>query len=159
MNDIASKIANSVGAAVEATNSLPVGGRPLQFHYNRRNPKRRQLMEPISLEPLAATTLDVSCVSDSAKIFSVEGFVAEEERTSGASELTKVSVDSDDGPNSLSKMVAVLCEQHLFLPLLRAFEMFLPSCSLLPFIRALQVRYQVREPSLASMTLFLRLVI
>ena len=137
MNDIASKIANSVGAAVEATNSLPAGGRPLQFHYNRRNSKRRRLMEPISLEPLAATTSDVSCVSDSSKKFSVEGFVAEEERISDAS----VSVDSDDGPNSLSKMVAVLCEQHLFLPLLRAFEMFLPSCSLLPFIRALQVRY------------------
>jgi hypothetical protein len=33
----------------------------------------------------------------------------------------------------------VLCEQQLFLPLLRAFEMFLPSCSLLSFIRSLQV--------------------
>ena len=159
MNDIASKIANSVGAAVEATNSLPVGGRPLQFHYNRRNPKRRRLMEPISLEHLAATTSDVSCVSDSAKIFSVQGFVAEVERKSDAGELTKVSVNSDDGPNSLSKMVAVLCEQRLFLPLLRAFEMFLPSCSLSPFIRALQVCYQVRKPSVASMTLFLRPVI
>ncbi|CBI21531.3 unnamed protein product, partial [Vitis vinifera] len=144
VNDIASKIANSVGAAVEATNSLPVGGRPLQFHYNRRNPKRRRLMEPISLEHLAATTSDVSCVSDSAKIFSVQGFVAEVERKSDAGELTKVSVNSDDGPNSLSKMVAVLCEQRLFLPLLRAFEMFLPSCSLLPFIRALQAFSQMR---------------
>lgn len=144
VNDIASKIANSVGAAVEATNSLPVGCRPLQFHYNRRNPKRRRLMEPISLEHLAATTSDVSCVSDSAKIFSVQGFVAEVERKSDAGELTKVSVNSDDGPNSLSKMVAVLCEQRLFLPLLRAFEMFLPSCSLLPFIRALQAFSQMR---------------
>lgn len=50
-----------------------------------------------------------------------------------------VSYDSDEAPSSLSKMVCVLCEQQLFLPLLRAFEMFLPSCSLLPFIRALQV--------------------
>lgn len=155
VNDIASKIANSVGAAVEATNSLPVGSRPLQFHYNRRNPKRRRLMEPISLEPLAATASDVSCVSDSAMIFSVQGFVAEEDRKIDAGKLTEVSVDSDDGPNSLSKMVAVLCEQHLFLPLLRAFEMFLPSCSLLPFIRALQVRCQVKKPSVSSITLLL----
>ncbi|CAN1314543.1 hypothetical protein LINPERPRIM_LOCUS29368 [Linum perenne] len=36
-----------------------------------------------------------------------------------------ISGDSDEGPESLSKMVVVLCEQNLFLPLLRAFEMFL----------------------------------
>ena len=50
-----------------------------------------------------------------------------------------MSVDIDERLASLSNMVAVLCEQQLFLPLLRAFEMFLPSCSLLSFIRSLQV--------------------
>jgi hypothetical protein len=40
---------------------------------------------------------------------------------------------------SLAAMVAVLCEQKRFLPLLRAFELFTPSSPLLLFIRFLQV--------------------
>ena len=54
----------------------------------------------------------------------------------------KSSSDTDEGLSHLSNMVAVLSEQRLFLPLLRAFEMFLPSCSLLPFIRSLQVLHR-----------------
>ncbi|KAG0478156.1 hypothetical protein HPP92_012875 [Vanilla planifolia] len=57
---------------------------------------------------------------------------------------SKVYNDPEAALTSLSRMVAVLCEQHLFLPLLRAFEMFLPSCSLLPFIRSLQAFSQMR---------------
>lgn len=137
MNDIASQIADNVGAAVQATNSLPVGCRALIFHYNRHNPKRRRLMEPISVDPLVVTA-DVSTTYGGARSVA-QGIIAEGERKLEAGEYINVSSDSDEGPVSLSKMVAVLCEQQLFLPLLRAFEMFLPSCSLLPFIRALQV--------------------
>lgn len=68
-----------------------------------------------------------------------QGMITEEESKNQSVECILVSSDSDEVSVSLSKMVSVLCEQHLFLPLLKAFEIFLPSCSLLPFIRALQV--------------------
>ncbi|KAI8029134.1 hypothetical protein LOK49_LG01G02035 [Camellia lanceoleosa] len=148
VNDIASQIANNVAAAVEATNSLPASARALSFHYNRRNLKRRRLMEPVpmdsvSMDPLASTASDV-CVTGSANKIAAQGIIIEEESKNQAEEHIKVSSDSGEVPVSLSKMVVVLCEQHLFLPLLRAFEIFLPSCSLLPFIRALQAFSQMR---------------
>lgn len=141
VNDISSQIAKNVGAAVEVTNSIPAGSRANTFRYNWRNPKRRRLMEPMSVEPVAISTSDVASTSGGGIMLSAQGFVTEEEREKSAGGHTKDSSDSEEGPASLSKMVAVLCEQHLFLPLLRAFEMFLPSCSLLPFIRALQVYF------------------
>lgn len=42
--------------------------------------------------------------------------------------------------DSLAGLVALLCEQQLFLPLLQSFELFTPSSSVIPFIRFLQVR-------------------
>lgn len=136
MNDIASQIAKSVGAAVKATNSLPVASRSLTFHYSRQSPKRRRLMEPILAESLS-TKSDISCNSASTGTFITQ--IVEEGSNAEVGEVISISGDSDEGPDFLSKMVALLCKQYLFLPLLRAFEMFLPSCSLLPFIRALQV--------------------
>jgi len=41
--------------------------------------------------------------------------------------------------DSLAELVASLCEQQLFLPLLQAFELFAPKSPILPFIRFLQV--------------------
>ncbi|XP_052197729.1 uncharacterized protein LOC127804771 isoform X2 [Diospyros lotus] len=143
VNDIASQIANNVAAAVEATNSLTTSARAFTFHYNRRNPKRRRLMEPMPADLLGSTVSDVS-VTDSTKIFPSQGILTEDESQKQAGQHIKVPNDSDEVLDSLSKMVAVLCEQHLFLPLLRAFEIFLPSCSLLPFIRALQAFSQMR---------------
>ncbi|KAI5588074.1 hypothetical protein BDE02_05G071700 [Populus trichocarpa] len=142
VNDIASQIADNVEAAVEATNSLPAGSRVLTVHYNRQNAKRRRLMEPMYVDSLVAID-DVSTTYGGATRPASQGAVAEEERKVDFGE-KNVSSDSDEGPVSLSKMVAVLCEQQLFLPLLRAFEMFLPSCSFLPFIRALQAFSQMR---------------
>ncbi|KAJ1412898.1 Spatacsin [Sesbania bispinosa] len=139
VNDIASQIADNVGAAVNATNALPVGDRVLTFHYNRQSPKRRRLITPISLDSSASAMSDVSSTSISEKNFDSQGKTAEGERKVEFSGCVHVVSDSEEGPASLSKMVAVLCEQQLFLPLLRAFEMFLPSCPLLPFIRALQL--------------------
>lgn len=139
VNDIASQIADNVGAAVNATNALPVGDRVLTFHYNRQSPKRRRLITPVSLDSSVSAMSDISSTSISEKIFDSQGKTMEDERTVENSGCVNVASDSNEGPASLSKMVAVLCEQQLFLPLLRAFEMFLPSCPLLPFIRALQV--------------------
>ncbi|KAJ0041339.1 hypothetical protein Pint_27017 [Pistacia integerrima] len=142
VNDIASQIADNVAAAVESTNSMSAGGRPLAFRYNRLNPKRRRLMEPISADPLVASS-DVSNTYPDARILTAQESSGEEGKIEDGHNIN-IRTDLIEGPASLSKMVAVLCEQHLFLPLLRAFEMFLPSCSLLPFIRALQAFSQMR---------------
>ncbi|KAJ4828081.1 hypothetical protein Tsubulata_018948, partial [Turnera subulata] len=144
VNDIATQIADNVGAAVEATNSLPVGGKALTFHYNRQNAKRRRLMEPGAVDPSVMT------VNSGAKTPVAEGIMAGIGRNLEVGEHANGSIDSDEGYMCLTKMVAVLCEQHLFLPLLRAFEMFLPSCSLLPFIRALQAFSQMRLSEAAA---------
>lgn len=144
MNDIASQIADNVGAAVEACNSLPIGSRALTFHYNRRNPKRRRLMEPMAVDSSPAIISDIPSGPVGEKVFLAQSTMAGDGRRVEVDEQKNVYGDSDEGPVSLTKMVAVLCEQRLFLPLLRAFEMFLPSCSLLSFIRALQVCDQVK---------------
>ncbi|XP_010261035.1 PREDICTED: uncharacterized protein LOC104599968 [Nelumbo nucifera] len=144
VDDIASQIANNVGAAVEMTNLLPVGSRALTFRYNRRNPKRRRLMEQTSGDPSTTTSSKVSTDINVIRNSAIQDISAEEDKRQEADEQNIILSDSDEVHVSLSKMVAVLCEQHLFLPLLRAFEMFLPSCSLLPFIRALQAFSQMR---------------
>ncbi|XP_020677460.1 uncharacterized protein LOC110096041 isoform X3 [Dendrobium catenatum] len=139
VNDISSKVAENVKAAVEATNALPSGCRTLSFHYNRRNSKRRRLLDPSSGSPSSGSTnITPMVVSVS------EETLSNESETSAIPEQSKISSDPDEALTSLSNMVAVLCEQHLFLPLLRAFELFLPSCALLPFIRSLQAFFQMR---------------
>lgn len=133
VNDITTKIAENIAAAVVSTNSLPTDARGVQFHYNRRNPKRRRLIAHTSVDSLAsANSLSTSAGKT---LYSHKTEAAEDE----IAEDTSVTNDSSDEHASLSKMVAMLCEQRLFLPLLKAFELFLPSCSLLPFVRALQV--------------------
>lgn len=141
VNDIASQISTNVAAAVEANNFLPVTARSQTLHYNRRNPKRRRLMDSIPVDTLTSKGSDVSTASSS--IFVDPGIIFGGENKEMGDE-SKVSTESDKVFESLSKMVAVLCEQRLFLPLLRAFEMFLPSSPLLPFIRALQAFSQMR---------------
>lgn len=141
VNNAASQIANNVAAAVEATNSLPASAKAPTVHYNRKNPKRRRLMEPVSVNSLIFTIPDVRKADGNVRI---QDMNAGEECEKQVDQDEKVSNGSDEVAGSLSRMVAVLCEQHLFLPLLRAFEMFLPSCSLLPFIRALQAFSQMR---------------
>ncbi|KAL3818833.1 hypothetical protein ACJIZ3_004738 [Penstemon smallii] len=141
VNGIASQIAKNVGAAVEATNSLPISARTLSFHYNRKNSKRRRLVEPI---PVDSFSLGASQNSEGSGVSNTQGVMYEGEIEKLGNEDTNFSTDSDSVAISLSRMVAVLCEQHLFLPLLQAFELFLPSCSLLPFIRALQAFSQMR---------------
>ncbi|XP_063949090.1 uncharacterized protein LOC108222676 isoform X2 [Daucus carota subsp. sativus] len=140
VNDVASQIASNVGAAVEATNATLVASGEVACHYNRRNAKRRRIMEAV--EPLMSKVSDVS-ISRSEGIIAAQGSVFEDDKNQ-TGDVFSVSNNTAEPSVSLSKMVALLCEQHLFLPLLRAFEMFLPSCSLLPFIRALQAFSQMR---------------
>lgn len=135
-------IANNVAAAVKSSNSQPTEDRALTFHYNRSNPKRRRVMEPKPVD-LSAPDGESSNVFSKEMAFIDQGISPMGERK-GEVVTDRVSSICDEGPTSLSKMVAMLCEQGLFLPLLRAFEMFLPSCSLLPFIRALQAFSQMR---------------
>ncbi|KAK7247505.1 hypothetical protein RIF29_42388 [Crotalaria pallida] len=144
VNDIASQIADNVGAAVNATNALPVNDRVLTFHYNRQSPKRRRLMTPVSPDSSASKISDIGSNFMGEKIVDSQVKTTEDEKKVEYSGNINGASDSGEGPASLSKMVAVLCEQQLFLPLLRAFEMFLPSCPLLPFIRALQAFSQMR---------------
>ncbi|KAL1190297.1 hypothetical protein V5N11_016682 [Cardamine amara subsp. amara] len=138
VNDITTKIAENIAAAVVSTNSLPTDARGVQFHYNRRNPKRRRLLAHTSVDSLASANSLNTSASKTFCSHRAEG--AEDEKAEDSS----VTNDSSDEHASLSKMVAVLCEQRLFLPLLKAFELFLPSCSLLPFFRALQAFSQMR---------------
>jgi spatacsin len=133
VDDVSSKIAKNVGSAVEATNKLPSSGRNVEFRYNRKNPKRRRFLEASQEKLTICFSRDSTCGPDSAATSNPTNI---DDHQEGGK---PISVDIDEGLASLSNMVAVLCEQQLFLPLLRAFEMFLPSCSLLSFIRSLQV--------------------
>ncbi|CAH9071176.1 unnamed protein product [Cuscuta epithymum] len=141
VNNIASQIATNVGAAVEATNSLSASARSPTLHYNRRNSKRRRLMDNTPVDSLIFTAPKVSSSSGNVK---VDDIIAEDELAKQVAQDGNICMDSTEVCASLSRMVAVLCEKNLFLPLLRAFEMFLPSCSFLPFIRALQAFSQMR---------------
>ncbi|CAA6664133.1 unnamed protein product [Spirodela intermedia] len=128
VNDISSQIVRNIRAAVKSINALSINSKSVSFHYNRRNPKRRRIWNP-SICP-GVTVAEVT--------------TAEKEILIGANEETKIFRDPEEALLSLSNMVAVLCEQQLFLPLLRAFDMFLPSCSLLTFVRFLQAFSQMR---------------
>ncbi|XP_022132627.1 protein DDB_G0268328 isoform X2 [Momordica charantia] len=145
VNDIASQIAENVGAAVEATNTLSAGCRSPAIHYCRKNTKRRRTVDSISEDQSVRVMSDNFSASTGPSTNVSGGFIVKEEgKIVKDRQRISVSYDSDEAPSTLSKMVSVLCEQQLFLPLLRAFEMFLPSCSLLPFIRALQAFSQMR---------------
>jgi spatacsin len=139
VDGISSKIAKNVGSAVEATNKLPSMSRNVEFRYNRKNPKRRRFLEASPDSFTAGFLLDITCGPNATAISNPSDINAQQEKRKPTSKETKVPVDMDERLTSLSSIIAVLCEQQLFLPLLRAFEMFLPSCSLLPFIRSLQV--------------------
>ncbi|KAL4575265.1 hypothetical protein LXL04_022107 [Taraxacum kok-saghyz] len=147
VNDIASQISTNVAAAVDSNNFLPVTARSQTLHYNRRNPKRRRLIDsiPATTDSPTSKPSDTSSPTTSNPIFIDQPpiFPTEPKPTSDEN---KLSTESNKVLTSLSNMVSVLSEQRLFLPLLRAFEMFLPSSPLLPFIRALQAVSHMRLP-------------
>ncbi|XP_042376004.1 uncharacterized protein LOC121969811 isoform X2 [Zingiber officinale] len=141
MDNLSSKIATCVGAAVDSTNSLPSGSRNIAFHYNRRNAKRFRA-EPLPVNSSIGAASGI-CNMTNSYVASISKEISNELKILDIDQ-PKVSYGLDEGLSSLSNMVAVLFEQHLFLPLLRAFDIFLPSCPLLSFIRFLQAFSQMR---------------
>lgn len=147
MNDAAAHIASCVGAAVEATNALPDSSHAVDFRYNRKNSKRRRLLSPEKYEPDLGSSMgtpvelkeNISSAQSSLKEATLNG-------RKSSSELKQKAQphDGSEEQESLSKMIAILCEQQRFFPLLKAFELFMPSSSLLPFIRFLQAFAQMR---------------
>ena len=116
---------------MEASNSLSASDRVSAFHYNRKSPKRRRFLDHLLVDSLTTTVHSPS--------YGPGKSIIKELKESSSNIDAKLMTNSDDWSISLPKLVAVLCQQNQFLPLLKAFEMFLPSCPLLPFIRALQV--------------------
>jgi spatacsin len=156
VNDAAAHISASVGAAVEATNAQAQRVQQNGFKYDRRQAKRRRLLLPkdtMVLQTDGATSAEVVMESNpntfaSVSTTRVHGFPA-----------SKVQIGNEDAPSAveavaqqelLASMVAVLCEQQRFLPLLRAFELFSPMSALLPFIRFLQAFSQLRISEAAA---------
>lgn len=139
VNDISSQIVRNIGAAVKSTNALSIECKSVAFHYNRRNPKRRRYSESESRDHSPVSPSNIPDPSTCPRVTVAEVNTAEKEILIVATEETTIFRDPEEALLSLSNMVAVLCEQQLFLPLLGAFDMFLPSCSLLPFVRFLQV--------------------
>lgn len=145
VKDVCTQISASVGAAVEATNSQLHNIKSHCSSFDRRLPKRHCLVRPeltssapskdfkgtrennLSEGSLGHTTSNVNLE------FNGSGGVRKDP-------LTSVNVPTlVEEQESLAAMVAVLCEQKRFLPLLRAFELFTPSSPLLLYIRFLQV--------------------
>ncbi|KAL2554227.1 Spatacsin C-terminal domain-containing protein [Forsythia ovata] len=118
---ILAMIAKNVGAAVEATNSLPANARTVTFHSNRKSAKRRRLMEPISVDSLALTESKMSTSSGGAKIL---GVIAKEEREKQAGEDVEASADTDDMAGFLSRMVAALSVVLLGVALLETSQFY-----------------------------------
>ncbi|XP_044339093.1 uncharacterized protein [Triticum aestivum] len=141
---ISSKVAKNVGSAVEVTNKLPSVSRNVEYRYNRKNPKRRRFLEASPDSFKSGFSLDIASGPNGTATSNPSDIDAHQERRKPTSEETDIPVDIDERLASLSSIVAVLCEQQLFLPLLRSFDLFLPSCSLLPFIRSLQAFCQMR---------------
>lgn len=164
VNDAAAHIAACVGAAVEATNALPDSSHVVDFQYNRKNSKRRRLSPPEKFEPDVGSTLstpvEIKETVQSTQSNSKETTTPHErkgsERKRMQSALNGASAyGGTEEQESLSKMIAILCEQQRFFPLLKAFELFMPSSSLLPFIRFLQAFSQMRlSEASAHLTLF-----
>ncbi|KAI5405565.1 hypothetical protein KIW84_052376 [Lathyrus oleraceus] len=96
------------------------------------------------LNSSATAMFEISSISIKERILDSQVKIVEDEITVEHHGSVNAASVSDEGPASLSKMVALFCEQQLLPPLLRAFDMFLPSCPLLPFIRALQAFSQMR---------------
>lgn len=131
MNNVFTHVTASVGAAVEATNNQ-LESSTCAIEYDRRYPKRQCRV------PSKDVTTTVKDQKGSAEIRPLP-------RSTSARQkdliITSYAPTAAEEQESLAAMVAVLCEQQRFVPLLRAFELFTPTSPLLPFIRFLQVNF------------------
>ena len=146
MSDAAAHITACVGAAVEATNGLTANFRGVDFQYNRRSPKRRRLQSaeggsadvgnvPVRPEGQKQIPLDANIGMKADVRKNSSDFSQKMQNANGAFRNNAL-----EEQESLSKMVVVFCEQQQFFLLLKGFDVFIPSSSLLPFIRFLQVQ-------------------
>ncbi|XP_078441670.1 spatacsin carboxy-terminus protein isoform X2 [Wolffia australiana] len=141
VDDIYSQISRNISAAVKSTNELLESNEAIGFNYDRRKPKRRRYLHSSSLDHSFVHPSDMPHPSMAPKVQVMEV----NPEGDGRENSPNMAADFET-LRSLSKMVAVLCEQQLYLPLLRAFDLFLPLCSLLPFVRFLQAFSQMRLP-------------
>ncbi|BBN07122.1 spatacsin [Marchantia polymorpha subsp. ruderalis] len=153
VSDAAAQISARVGAAVEATNALAGSSRTSGFRFSRTCAKRRRRMSPeeanAPLEGQQPQQEDVASTSSAAGSSSQpsqtgwnSSTIGQKGQTTG--EGSSFVTDGAGEQESLAAMVAVLCEQQRFLPLLRAFDLFTPASSFLPFLRFLQAFSQMR---------------
>ncbi|KAJ3694138.1 hypothetical protein LUZ60_009618 [Juncus effusus] len=136
------EISRAVGSAVESTNKLlPEDLKTIEIRYNRQNTKRQRISGATCNSTVTSSSRTSSSSSSSTDASAMQNPILD----TGPQEVVTDERDKlEEELSSLSDMVAMLCEKQLFLPLLRAFEMFLPSFSLLPFIRSLQAFSQMR---------------
>jgi spatacsin len=121
-------MAKNVALAVEHTNKLPPEGYYPKCSFDRENAKRQR----ISGSPQDPS---LNSYSDSSKVQSSILMMVSQETT-----VNDERNKTEDALNLLAEMVVLFCENQMFLPLLRAFELFLPLCPLLCLIRCLQVK-------------------
>lgn len=140
VKDVFTQVSAPVGAAVESTNAQ-LENSTCAVGFDRRNPKR-QCCVSSSNDIVAAKEVK----KPAAEIGPREATLRHTTKLVnevGARQKDKVinsfGSTAAEEQESLAAMVAVLCEQQRFVPLLRAFELFTPTSPLLPFIRFLQV--------------------
>ncbi|XP_078164792.1 spatacsin carboxy-terminus protein isoform X3 [Carex rostrata] len=127
------EIAKNVGLAVEHTNKLPPEEYNVRTTFDRQNAKRQRISEPAPQDSCLTSTSDNANVQSSIlMIVSQEATVSDERKK------------TEEALGLLAEMVVLFCEKQMFLPLLRAFELFLPLCPLLSLIRSLQAFSQMR---------------
>lgn len=115
--------------AVEHTNKLPPEEYNVRTTFDRQNAKRQRISEPAPQDSCLTSTSDNANVQSSIlMIVSQEATVSDERKK------------TEEALGLLAEMVVLFCEKQMFLPLLRAFELFLPLCPLLSLIRSLQVK-------------------
>ncbi|KAL3688215.1 hypothetical protein R1sor_014524 [Riccia sorocarpa] len=153
VSDAAAQISARVGAAVEATNALASSSRTTGFRFSRTCAKRRRRMSPeeesaqpeeqqSQVEEVTPATASPGSGGQASESGLKQSTIGQKGQVTG--EGSVLSTDGGGEQESLAAMVAVLCEQQRFLPLLRAFELFTPASSFLPFLRFLQAFSQMR---------------
>ncbi|KAJ3701358.1 hypothetical protein LUZ61_005063 [Rhynchospora tenuis] len=127
------EIAKNVGLAVEYTNKLPPESYNFKTSFDRQNAKRQRISEHSSKDSIPASSSDNASVQSSILMLVSQATTANDE-----------SEKTEEALNLLAEMVVLFCEKQVFLPLLRAFELFLPLCPLLCLIRSFQAFSQMR---------------
>ncbi|XP_024371913.1 uncharacterized protein [Physcomitrium patens] len=143
VNDVFSQVSASVGAAVEATNAQ-LDRNTCVFGYDWSYPKKQRSMSPKDVTTISKDQKADIGPSEVSLRRTTSNMVQEVDARQKSKKITLYVPSAAEEQESLAAMVAVLCEQQRFVPLLRAFELFTPSSPLLPFICFLQAFAQMR---------------